>query len=133
MSSTVLETNDLLTKDVKDKASVKWAAEVEISIISAILVSGKLDGKRSKTPVQEQEMVAKLAEGIAGKMVELAEVARISADAENIFTVTWGGDLMQVALQMFRDPSWRQQYRARSEYCPAWKRRKNDIPLTTSA
>ena len=85
------------------------------------------------TGVQEGEMVAVLAEGIAGKMVELAEVARISADAENIFTVTWGGDLMQVALQMFRDPIWRQQYITRSEYGPARKRRKTDIPLTTDA
>ena len=88
---------------------MKWAAEVEIPIISAILVSGKLDGKRSKTLVQEQEMVSTLAEVIAEQNVELAEVARISADAEHIFTVTWGGDVMKVALDMFRDPTWRQE------------------------
>ena len=111
---------------------MKWAAEVEISIISAILVAGMSQAK-CKTLVQEQEMVTLLAENIAGTMVELAEVARISADAENIFTVTWGGNVMNVALEMFRDPIWRQQYRTRSEYCPGWKRRKTDIPLTTDA
>ena len=64
MSSTVLEKNDLLTNEVKDKAAVKWAAEVEISIISAILVAGKSQAK-CKTLVQEQEMVSTLAEVIA--------------------------------------------------------------------
>ena len=70
---------------------------------------------------------------IARKLVELAKVAKINEEDEKIFKVTWGGDLMQVALQMFRDPVWRQQYRFPPEYGPAWKRQKTHIPLTTDA
>ena len=80
---------------------------------------------------QEQELIPEFAGLIAGKLVELAKVAKINEEDEKIFTVTWGGDLMQVALQMFKEPIWRQQYRTRSEYCPARKRRKTHIPLTT--
>ena len=99
---------------------MKRAAEVEVSIMPAILAAPKAQNK-GMTVVQEQEMEAVLAEVIAEKMVELAEVARISADAENIFTVTWGGDVMKVAREMFRDPTWRHEYSTRSEYGPAWK------------
>ena len=105
MSSTVLEKSDLLTKEDKDKAAVKWVAEVEVSIMSAILAAPK--GQNSSwTRRQEHEMIPVLAKVLAEKMLELAEAARISADAENIFTVTWGGAVMKVALEMFRDPIW---------------------------
>ena len=117
MSSTVLEKSDLLTKEDKDKAAVKWVAEVEVSIISAIIAAPK-EQSRCWTRRQEHEMISVLAKVLAEKMVELAEVARISADAENIFTVTWGGDVMKVALEMFRDSIWRQHSGIRSEYGP---------------
>ena len=45
---------------------------------------------------QEQELIPEFAGLIAGKLVELAKVAKINEEDEKIFTVTWGGDLMQV-------------------------------------
>ena len=98
--------------------------------MSAILAAPKKQNS-CYTRRQEQEMVSVFAKVFADKMVELAEVARISADAEDICTVTWGGDVMKVAVEMFRDPVWRQHYSTRSEYGLARKRRKIDIPLTT--
>ena len=77
-------------------------------------------------------MIPELADLIAGKMVELAELANIYGEDEKIFTATWGGDLMKLALEKFQDPNWRQKYRATKECdASAAKKQKTGSALTT--
>ena len=77
-------------------------------------------------------MIPEFADLIAGKMVELAELAKIYGGDEKIFTAAWGGDLMKLALKKFHDSNWRRDYRATQE-CdgPAAKKQKTGAALTT--
>ena len=124
LGSMVVEKNDSLTKDEKDKAAVKWASELEIAMISAQRTNWD-------TLEQEQELIPEFAGLIAGKLDELAKVAKINEEDEKIFKVTWGGDLMQLALEKFNDEAWRREYAAESNEGPAAKKQKAGPNLTT--
>ena len=87
---------------------MKWRSHLEIKLISEIIAAPNVEPAKLKE--QEADMRVKLAELIATKLLELAKWAYIYGEAENIYTASWGGDLMKTALQNFRCPRWRVEH-----------------------
>ena len=52
-------------------------------------------------------MREKLAGYIAGKLIELAKLANIEGEGEEVIAAEWGGSLMKAALEKFRSEEWR--------------------------
>ena len=113
LCSTVVEQTAKLTAAEKTKASVKWRAELEIDIMKKIIAAPKLD--QEKQQEQEMDMRNTLAELIATKLVEFAQLAHIYGEGESDIKVSWGGDLMKAALEKFHGTEWRSKLREASD------------------
>ena len=117
LTSAVAEKNTKLTKEQLEREGLKWRSQVEIALMANIVAAPKVDA--AKVQEQEAEMRVKLAELIATKLLELAKLADIYGEAENIITASWGGDLMKTALQKFRSPRLRVKHGVESRKATA--------------
>ena len=107
LSSTVVEKNTQLGAAERAKTAVKWHSQLEVEMIQKIIAAPKVEPAKRKE--QEEDMREKFAESIAGKLIELAKLANIDGEGEEVIEMNWGGRLMTAALEKFRSEEWRSQ------------------------
>ena len=98
------------------------AFSVGIALIARIVKAPKVWQARMyrwKVKKQEDVMTVELAELVAIKLRELSKWADIYGEVDPIITASWGGVLMQTALQKFRSPRWRLKHGVESRKATA--------------